>query len=101
MNSDKQAQYFGSFSGKQFGQNNGKKIEKEDKNEIYSERVVLSLSEAIEEYTLMAKVEGRAEKTLNLYDYVLGRFTDFLAEDVKIGQIDPSQVRKYLSKLMD
>lgn len=86
---------------KQCDRNNGKKIEKEDESKIYSEGVVLSLSEAIKEYNLMAKVEGRAEKTLNLYDYVLGRFTDFLAEDLSTGNIEPSQVRKYLSKLMD
>lgn len=101
MNSHKQAQYFGSFSGKQFGQNSEKKIAEKEKNAIYSEGVVLSLREGIEEYTLMAKVEGRAEKTLNLYDYVLGRFTDFLSEDFSVGEIDSSQVRKYLSKLMD
>ena len=78
-----------------------KRLKKKMEVKFTRKGVVLPLSEAIEEYTLMAKVEGRAEKTLNLYDYVLGRLTDFLAEDLSISQIDASQVRKYLSKLRD
>lgn len=60
----------------------------------------MKLSEAIEEFTLMAKVDGRAEKTLDLYDYVFGRFTDS-AEKTKIGDFLPKDIRNYLGTLMD
>lgn len=60
----------------------------------------MELSEAIEEFTMMAKVDGRAEDTLDLYDYVFGRFTDFTVKE-EIGNFRPKDIRKYLSSLMD
>ncbi|MCF7876620.1 phage integrase N-terminal SAM-like domain-containing protein, partial [Candidatus Bipolaricaulota bacterium] len=61
----------------------------------------LELAEAIEEFELMANVDGRSEKTMDLYDYVFGRFTDFLSEEITIGSISTKQIRKYLAELIE
>ncbi|MBS3793094.1 phage integrase N-terminal SAM-like domain-containing protein [Candidatus Bipolaricaulota bacterium] len=60
----------------------------------------MELREAIEEFTLMAKVDGRSKKTIDLYDYVFGLFTD-ATEKTEIGDFRPKDIRKYLSFLMD
>lgn len=61
----------------------------------------ISLSQAIEDFLMVAKVEGRAEKTINLYQYVFDRFTQEINEDTAIGEIEKSDIRKYLAYLMD
>ncbi len=61
----------------------------------------LELAEAIDEFELMANVDGRSEKTLDLYNYVFGRFTDFLSEEIAIGSISTKQIRKYLAELIE
>ncbi|MFP4507649.1 MAG: tyrosine-type recombinase/integrase, partial [Candidatus Acetothermia bacterium] len=61
----------------------------------------LPLEQAIEDFKMMAKVEGRAEKTLNLYDYVFDRFTDLVDPETSIGNIEKREIRNYLASLMD
>lgn len=60
-----------------------------------------SLGEAIEEYKLRGKVEGRAEKTLNQYNYVLGRLLEKFSKDRKASTIKPKEMRQHLAYLMD
>lgn len=38
----------------------------------------MALSDAMDEYKLMASLDGRSENTLDLYDYVFGIFVNFL-----------------------
>ena len=59
------------------------------------------MEQAIKDFKMMAKVEGRAEKTLNLYDYVFGRFVEEIPEDRSIGEIEKTDIRRYLASLMD
>ena len=60
-----------------------------------------SLEEAINQFKYASQVEGKAEKTLEQYDYVFGKFLDFLDEDPPLGEITPSVVRSFLKRLMD
>jgi len=60
-----------------------------------------TLDEAVEDFTLMAKVEGRADQTLKLYDYVFENFSEFVDEEAQIGDIKKKDIRKYLANLMD
>ncbi|MEF8917004.1 MAG: hypothetical protein V5A77_04880, partial [Candidatus Bipolaricaulota bacterium] len=39
------------------------------------------LKQAIEDFKLRGKVEGRAEKTMEQYDYVLGRLVEKIPQD--------------------
>ena len=68
-----------------------------------SESIVeeISLSEAIEDFTLMAKVEGHADKTLELYEYVFNRFTGFISKERPVTEIETRELREYLASLMD
>ncbi|MFW6013443.1 MAG: tyrosine-type recombinase/integrase, partial [Candidatus Bipolaricaulota bacterium] len=61
----------------------------------------ISLSEAIEDFKLMAKVEGQADKTLELYDYVFKRFLGFASEEKPVTEIKAKEIRKYLASLLD
>ncbi len=49
----------------------------------------------------MAKVDGRAEQTIDQYEYVLGRFTDYYSKKIEIGNITTKDIREYLAFLMD
>jgi len=60
-----------------------------------------SLAQAIEDYKLRGKVEGRAEKTLEQYDYVLGRLTEKFNKSVEVDSIETREIRNYLAYLMD
>ena len=55
----------------------------------------------MEDFTLKAKVNGRSEKTLNLYDYVFENFLERCSEGLLIGDVKPKDIRKYLATLMD
>lgn len=61
----------------------------------------ISIKEAVEDFTLMAKVDGRSEKTLNLYEYVFDNFLERCSEGLLIGDVEPKDIRKYLASLMD
>jgi len=69
--------------------------QKSNKEESYP------LAQAIEDYKLRGKVEGRAEKTLEQYDYVLGRLTEKFNKSVEVGSIETREIRNYLAYLMD
>jgi len=71
---------------------------REKPDEIIEE---VSLSEAIEDFQLMAKVEGQAEKTLKTYDYVFNRLTEFISTNKLVTEITTQELRKYLASLMD
>jgi len=68
-----------------------------------SEAIVeeITLSEAIEDFNLMAKVEGQADKTLDLYEYVFKRLTGCISEKKLVTEIQVKELRKYLASLMD
>mgnify|MGYP006283474831 CR=1 FL=1 len=61
----------------------------------------MKIAEAIDDFKLMAKVDGRANETINQYKYVLGRFTDYYFQEIEIGVITTKNVRKYLAALID
>ena len=96
MKSDKQAHTYGSnFSDFESPSksNNGE-------NSTLSGDV--PLEEAIDDFKLMAKVDGRAEKTLNLYEYVFGRFRDGdISQDCSVENIETKDIRKYSASLME
>ncbi|MBS3736529.1 hypothetical protein KGY72_05110, partial [Candidatus Bipolaricaulota bacterium] len=60
-----------------------------------------TLIKAIEDFKLRGKSEGRAKKTMEQYDYVLGRFTEKFPKDREADSIEAIEVRKYLAYLMD
>lgn len=61
----------------------------------------LTLTESIEDYKLRGKVEGRADKTMEQYDYVLGRLIEKFSEDKQVGAITTKEMRQYFAYLMD
>jgi len=61
----------------------------------------ITLSEAIEDFNLMAKVEGQSDKTLELYEYVFKRLTSFIPGKKLVTEIQVKDLRKYLASLMD
>lgn len=60
----------------------------------------LSLGEAIQQFVLMARVDGRAHKTIELYNYVFDSFTGFIG-DPPLAQINPASIRFYLVHLQE
>ena len=79
MNSDKQAYTSNSNS-------NRKNKAKVPDGEV-STKPEMKIAEAIDDFKLMAKVDGRADQTINQYEYVLGRFTDHYSQEIEIGDI--------------
>lgn len=61
----------------------------------------ISLSKATEDFNLMAKVEGRSDKTLSLYDYVFHRFLEQISGERGIETIETRDIREYLAFLRD
>jgi site-specific recombinase XerD len=61
---------------------------------------VSTLSQATEHFTLMARVEGRSRKTLDLYTWVFARFTEFLG-DRTLEELHSGLIRQYLAHLQD
>lgn len=75
--------------------NSGKK----DKNRSLEEP---TLTEALEQFNYASKIEGKAQKTLQQYDYVLNKFRKSLEmDDPHISSISPEDVRSYLKNLID
>lgn len=93
MNSGNQAHPYGAKNSNNFDGNFPKNAES-----IIRE---ISLVEATEDFTLMAKVEGYSDKTLELYDYVFTRFIDYLSQEKLVTEITPKEIRQYLKSLMD
>ena len=56
----------------------------------------LTLSEAIQHFLLMARVDGRAHKTIELYNYVFDSFAKFIG-DPPLAEINSASIRSYLS----
>ena len=77
MKSNKQALIFSRRSQPK----NGKKSESSSNKNSKD----LSLEEAYEDFYLMAKVDGRSEKTLNLYEYVFDRFTEEIKHSISVS----------------
>lgn len=61
----------------------------------------MELSEAMDEFMLMAKVDGRSESTKNLYEYTFKKFTKKVSEDTSIGNISTKDIRLFLESLID
>lgn len=59
----------------------------------------ITLKEGFEQFKYASEVEGKAEKTLEQYNYVLGKFIDFLEEGFRLESITPSIVREFLQSL--
>lgn len=96
MKSNKQAY---TFSLKNQGVN--KQNQKNSNSAEDSDQENLDLGEAYEDFSLMAKVDGRSEKTLNLYQYVYDRFTEQVPKHRSVKEIEARDIRQYLSLLMD
>lgn len=62
----------------------------------HSTDAIFTLSQAAEQFTLMARVEGRSRKTLDLYAWVFYRFSGFLG-DKPLSEIHPGLMRQYLA----
>ena len=61
----------------------------------------VSLKEAMNQYKYASRVEGKAKKTLEQYNYVFEKFLEFLSADIPINAITPSDVRGFLNSLMN
>lgn len=61
----------------------------------------LCLSEAIETFKYASRVEGKAKSTIDQYNYVFDNFLDSVKADIKITEITPNAIRRFLQKLMD
>lgn len=61
----------------------------------------ISLIEAMEQFKYASRVEGKAKKTLEQYNYVFKKFLDYLQEDPEIKTITPQQIRGFIQKLRD
>lgn len=59
-----------------------------------------TLSQAVEQFTLMARVEGRSKKTLELYKWVFDRFLGFIGRK-SLSEIHPGLIRQYLASLQE
>ncbi len=59
-----------------------------------------SLEEAINQFEYASEVEGKADKTLEQYEYVFEKFLDFLSDNPPISSISPSDVRGFLKRLL-
>lgn len=87
------------FSGKSYYFKPPKNVNQGHQNFTDGEKH--SLGESIKDYKLRGKVEGRAKKTMQQYDYVLGRFTEKFPERRDVGAIEKMELREYLAYLMD
>ena len=57
------------------------------------------LSTAIDKYEAAKTLSGRAEKTLDQYEYVLNGFGEYLGRNPDLADIDSDDVRGYLVPL--
>lgn len=96
MNLDKQALI---FSEKKYG--NSPSNEEKSPGVKSSNNSKVSLDEAINDFTLMAKVDGRSEKTLDLYSYVFKNFSHHFHQSKLLREVKAKDIRGYLANLMD
>lgn len=75
--------------------------ESTNSNRKFSEKEEVRLSKVMDHYEADKKLAGRADKTLEQYEYVFNRFGGFLGENLEIGEIDKSHIRNYLAYLME
>ena len=59
----------------------------------------MKLAAAIDKYEAAKTLSGRAEKTLNQYEYVLGGLGEYLGRNPELEEITPDDVRGYLQHL--
>lgn len=59
----------------------------------------IHIQEALEQFFYASSIEGKAEKTLEQYEYVFEKFTDFLEEDFFLTSITPNMIRQFLQFL--
>ena len=57
------------------------------------------LNEAIEQFLYALEIEGRADKTIEQYNYVFRKFKGFLEENFLISAISPNMIRQFLHDL--
>jgi len=61
----------------------------------------MSLSDAMDEFELMAKVSGKADKTIESYRYTYSSLAEKLGKDIPLGEISTKTIRVFLAGLMD
>ncbi|MEF8799239.1 MAG: tyrosine-type recombinase/integrase, partial [Candidatus Bipolaricaulota bacterium] len=76
-----------------------KRENSQEKNSTVKENP--TLGQAIEDFKLRGKVEGRADKTMEQYDYVLGRLLEKFSKERKTDSLEAREIRQYLAYLMD
>lgn len=59
------------------------------------------LSAAIDDFVSAKTLEGRAEKTLDQYEYVLSSLGEYLGKNPEIGEVTKNNIRGYLKHLKD
>lgn len=73
--------------------------EKSSSRESESKIQDTHLQEAMNQFLYASSIEGKAEKTLEQYDYVFRKFKDFLEEDFLLSSISPNMIRQFLYQL--
>jgi len=79
MNQDKQALIFSEKTYENYSSDKEKQPEKKT-----NKNLKIPFTDAVEYFTLMAKVDGRSEKTLDLYSYVFKNFLKYPQESTPI-----------------
>lgn len=59
------------------------------------------LSQVMDNFENDKKLSGRSSKTMEQYEYVFGRFGEFIGKNPFIAEIDKDLIRDYLTFLMD
>ena len=60
----------------------------------------LSFESACEQFSLMARVDGRSRRTLEFYQYVFNSFAQFIGQ-AELQELDALAIRRYLGSLQD
>lgn len=71
----------------------------QEHEEDRAELTETSLQEAMNQFQYASKVESKADKTIEQYDYVFEKFTGFVGEDISLGSITPERIRNFLQFL--
>ncbi len=71
--------------------------DKEERNQ--SEMTGATFEESVNEFQYALRIEGKAEKTLEQYNYVLDKFGNFINDNPPLESISPLTIRKFLQYL--
>lgn len=75
------------------------KIQDQEKEQGKNPANEITLQEGFKQFKYASKVEGKAEKTLEQYSYVLEKLMNFLDPELALKSISPTRIREFLQYL--